>query len=137
MSEPDDTPTLPPWSYAHQMGVWHELEQARAEVSRLREALKRKDEQLENNGLALDERAQLTAAMDRAVAAEEMLDARDEDILRWANQVDQLSAEVSRLQQENALFRRSLDMLTKQLDEKDSEIVELKDAVYRLCPPRS
>ncbi len=38
---------------------------------------------------------------------------------------DDLKVEVSRLQQENALLRRSLEMLTKQLDEKDERIDEL------------
>jgi predicted nucleic acid-binding Zn-ribbon protein len=54
-----------------------------------------------------------------------------------ADCVAHYGAEVDKLKEENALLRRSLEMLTKQLDEKDAEIVELKDAVYRLCPPRS
>jgi hypothetical protein len=54
-----------------------------------------------------------------------------EQWLRWCDirvleRAEAAEAEVSRLQQENALFRRSLEMLTKQLDEKDERIVELE-----------
>ncbi len=46
-----------------------------------------------------------------------------------------LVAEVSRLQQENALLRRSLEMLTKQLDEKDAEITDLRFTIIRHNSP--
>jgi chromosome segregation ATPase len=44
-------------------------------------------------------------------------------------------ADVSRLQQENALLRRSLEMLTKQLDEKDERITELTFTIIRHNSP--
>jgi predicted ribosome quality control (RQC) complex YloA/Tae2 family protein len=43
------------------------------------------------------------------------------DLWRYAEVGKQAEAEVSRLQQENALLRRSLEMLTKQLEEAERE----------------
>jgi hypothetical protein len=39
------------------------------------------------------------------------------------------------LRQENALLRRSLEMLTKQLDEKDERITELTFTIIRANSP--
>ncbi len=145
-------PEHPYWSASYGdmcKAVDREIE-LRAEVSRLREALDRYTldgaeilswlnapiDQPFTSGWVLDAVRQ---SIDRARASA-LKQARDEacDELKRAARIALTdAAEVSRLQQENALLRRSLEMLTKQLDEKDSEIVELKDAVYRLCPPRS
>jgi chromosome segregation ATPase len=43
--------------------------------------------------------------------------------------------EISRLQQENALLRRSLEMLTKQLNEQDERITELTFTIIRANSP--
>jgi hypothetical protein len=53
----------------------------------------------------------------------------DRELIQW------LRADVSRLQQENALLRRSLEMLTKQLDEKDERITELTFTIIRANSP--
>ena len=44
-------------------------------------------------------------------------------------------AETATLREENALLRRSLEMLTKQLDEKDEEITDLRFTIIRHNSP--
>jgi len=48
-----------------------------------------------------------------------------------AFQVKRLEAEVSRLQQENALLRRSLEMLTKQTHELQGDNISLRQQLTR------
>jgi hypothetical protein len=88
---PDDTPTRLLTDREH-------IVELRAEVSRLREALK----QWESWGI-----------IEIAVRNQSVSDYMD----HWEGRALKAEADVSRLQQENALLRRSLEMLTKQMAE--------------------
>jgi hypothetical protein len=49
--------------------------------------------------------------------------------------MEEAKAERAKLLEENALLRRSLEMLTKQLDEKDERITELTFTIIRHNSP--
>jgi hypothetical protein len=95
MVAPDDTPTrLLTMNLDEALAMAETIEELRAEVSRLRE-----------------EMAPLY---------------NTEQWLRWCDirvleRAEAAEADVSRLQQENALLKRSLSMLTKQLEQKEAE----------------
>jgi predicted RNase H-like nuclease (RuvC/YqgF family) len=101
---PDDTPTRldeieKRWQ--DQADINTDVQFLLAEVSRLRDV---------NDALKAEVAAQKTRANTNAI---ERTDARE--------RAEAAEAEVSRLQQENALLRRSLEMLTKQLEEAERE----------------
>jgi predicted nuclease with TOPRIM domain len=121
------------------------IKRLRAEVSRLREALQQREQlwselnhrysDLVHNGSPL-----VDAALDRAKVAEA-------DVSRLQQELEQTkqvlkadciafgNAETDTLKEENALLRRSLEMLTKQLDEKDERITELTFTIIRHNSP--
>jgi hypothetical protein len=82
----------------HYIEEFNDSRELRAEVSRLREALK----QWESWGI-----------IEIAVRNQSVSDYMD----HWEGRALKAEADVSRLQQENALLRRSLEMLTKQMAE--------------------
>jgi DNA modification methylase len=49
--------------------------------------------------------------------------------------MEEAKAERAKLLEENALLRRSLEMLTKQLDEKDAEMTDLRFTIIRHNSP--
>jgi chromosome segregation ATPase len=108
MSEPDDTPT------------------------RLRDA--ERQEELSQDGLT---RLQEIGSKWQARAEKAEADvSRLQQELHEKNQAGMHAVtEISRLQQENALLRRSLEMLTKQLNEQDERITELTFTIIRANSP--
>jgi hypothetical protein len=49
--------------------------------------------------------------------SEQVIEIDEDGKVHYPDELTELRAEVSRLQQENALFRRSLEMLPKQMDQ--------------------
>jgi hypothetical protein len=68
-------------------------------------------------------------------AIEEIRTAVNRALEHLSARAEAAEADVSRLQQENALLRRSLEMLTKQLDEKDAELTDLRFTIIRHNSP--
>jgi seryl-tRNA synthetase len=128
---PDDTPT-------RLLAVdWQpELTRLRAEVSRLREALAKSEHNGTNWMIGADldhERAEkLEADVSRLQQERDNLGVL---LKRGLDIMEEAKAERAKLLEENALLRRSLEMLTKQLDEKDERITELTFTIIRHNSP--
>ena len=113
------------------VGDWCKWADVEAEVSRLREELERsKVPGLIRN--LLDDNEKTLADVSRLQQENALM--REAMSIQAAGG-DELHAERRKLLEENALLRRSLEMLTKQLDEKDERITELTFTIIRHNSP--